>query len=399
MIYFFLVVHGVWVLGHVYVARRLIPLVSRRWLRRMSYALLAFLCFTGLTVFQVDKLSPSSFVHSYRLFAWAYTGAFSTVLALMLVRELVLLLDSWRIRRAQKATAQKIAPNTAVHEAPDAPSAERRSFLLKASGGALVGTSVVLGGVGFAAARRVPKVFNVEVKIPGLPEAFDGYHIVQLSDIHVGHSIDKDFILPIVEQVTSLAPDLVALTGDLVDGSVDLLRADVSPLAYLRAKDGVFGVTGNHEYYSGVETWCAHFRELGITMLNNQHVAIERGGKRLILAGVTDHREGKRHAGHLSDPAGAIQGAPEHDVRILLAHQPKSAFEASKHGYALQLSGHTHGGQFFPWNLVVKLIEPLNPGLGELNGMPVYVNRGTCYWGPPLRTVPAEITSLKLRRA
>ncbi len=385
MIYFFLVVHGIWVLGHVYVARRLVSLVNRRWLRGLLYALFVFLCLSGLTIFQLDKAEPTNVLQSYRLFAWAYAGTFSTVLALMLVRELLLLVASLRARSAKKAGNET--------------SSERREFLVKASGGAVAGAGVLLGYTSFAAARRVPEVFEVEVKIPGLPEAFDGYHIVQLSDIHVGHSIDKDFILPIVEQVTSLAPDMVVLTGDLVDGSVDKLRDDVSPLAYLRARDGVYGVTGNHEYYSGVDTWCAHFREIGISMLINEHVSIERGGKRLVLAGITDHREGKRYPGHTPDPAGALKGAPEHDVRILLAHQPKSAFEASKHGYALQLSGHTHGGQFFPWNYAVKLIEPLGVGLGEINGMQVYVNRGTCYWGPPLRTVPAEITSLKLRRA
>lgn len=383
MIYFFLVIHGIWILGHVYVGRRLIPLVARRWLRGMLYALLTVMCSLGLGIYQTQHLDPTSLVLNYRMLAWTYAGTFSALFAMMLVRDLGFLLAKG-IRRARGL---------------EPASEERRNFLLKASGGAIVGASAVLAGVGLSRARRVPAVFEVEVKIPGLPDAFDGYHIVQLTDIHVGHTIDKDFILPIVEQVTTLAPDLVALTGDLVDGSVDMLRADVSPLAYLRAKDGVLAVTGNHEYYSGVDAWAAHLAELGITTLNNQHIAVTRGGKRLIVAGVTDYREGKRFPGHTSDPEGALNGAPAHDVRILLAHQPKSAFEASKHGYALQLSGHTHGGQFFPWSLVVKLIEPLAPGLGKINGMWVYVSRGTCYWGPPLRTVPAEITSIRLRRA
>jgi predicted MPP superfamily phosphohydrolase len=257
----------------------------------------------------------------------------------------------------------------------------------------------MFSGFGIRGARRLPEVMEVEVPIQGLPKELDGYHIVQLSDVHVGETIDKDFILPIVEAVTSLKPDLLALTGDLVDGSVDKLRADVSPLAYLWARDGVYAVTGNHEYYSGAEEWCAHFRELGISMLNNQHVVVERNGKKLVIAGVTDAREGKHTPGHASDPGKALAGAPEHDAKILLAHQPKSAYEAAKHGYQLQLSGHTHGGQFFPWNLFVGLVHPVARGLGQVDGMWVYVNRGTCYWGPPIRVVPPEITSLKLRSA
>jgi predicted MPP superfamily phosphohydrolase len=279
-------------------------------------------------------------------------------------------------------------------------STERRRFLLTATGTAAVGVTSAVTAWGAREARKLPEVVDVEVPIEGLPRELDGYHIVQLSDMHVGETIDQTFILPIVEAVTSLAPDLIALTGDLVDGSVDKLRADISPLGYLRARDGILCVTGNHEYYSGVEAWVQRFRELGLTVLLNQNVLIKRGNAKLLVAGVTDRSEGKKVLGHASNPRLALQDAPEHDVRILLAHQPKSAHEASPHGYALQLSGHTHGGQFFPWNLAVGLVQPLGQGLGKIDGMWVYVNRGTCYWGPPNRAgVPAEITSLRLRRA
>jgi len=383
----FLVANGIWILGHLYVAFRLVSPISRRWLRIALGLLFALLCVMGSCVFFADRLLPN-LTAAYRWLAWTYIGSFSTLFALILARDALLGLR-WAVRRLGR-------PEGALQLA----SSERRRFLLTASGGAAVGTTAVLGIVGLKGARRMPEVVEVEVPIKGLPEAFDGYHIVQLSDVHVGETIDKDFILPIVERVTSLSPDLVVLTGDLVDGSVDALRDDVSPLAYLRAPDGVFCVTGNHEYYSGVETWCAHFRELGMTVLNNQHQVIERRGKRLLLAGVTDRHEGHKWPGHASDPKAALAGAPAHDARILLAHQPKSAFEASALGYDLQLSGHTHGGQFFPWNLFVGLVQPVVKGLAQVNGMWVYVNRGTCYWGPPLRSfVPPEITSLKLKRA
>jgi predicted MPP superfamily phosphohydrolase len=272
--------------------------------------------------------------------------------------------------------------------------------LLRATGNAAVGVTTAITAWGARTARQLPELVEVEVPIADLPREFDGYHIVQLSDVHVGETIDKDFLLPIIEMVTSASPDLIALTGDLVDGSVEKLRADVSPLAYLRAPDGVFCVTGNHEYYSGADAWCERFRELGLTVLLNEHVAIERGDKRLLLAGVTDLREGKNIAGHTSDPAAALKGAPRHDTRILLAHQPRSIAVAKTLGYHLQLSGHTHGGQFFPWNLFVGLVQPLSQGLAKFDQTWLYVNRGTCYWGPPNRAgVRAEITSLKLRRA
>lgn len=385
MLKFIVIANSIWILGHVYVASRLVGPISRRWLRITLYLLFALLCTLGAGIFLADRLIPALTL-AYRWLAWTYIGSFSTLFALVLARDLMLEITRLVARVRKLDNSQP-------------PSLERRRFLLNASSGAAVGTTAALGIVGLRGARRVPEVVEVEVPIKGLPEAFDGYHIVQLSDVHVGQTIDKDFILPIVEAATSLAPDLVVLTGDLVDGSVDELRDDFSPLAYLRARDGVFCVTGNHEYYSGVEAWCAHFRELGMSVLNNQHSIIERDGKRLLLAGVTDQREGHKHPGHASDPKAALAGAPTHDARILLAHQPRSAFEASQHGYALQLSGHTHGGQFFPWNLFVGLVQPVTKGLAQINGMWVYVNRGTCYWGPPLRNfVPPEITSLRLKR-
>jgi predicted MPP superfamily phosphohydrolase len=392
MLGFFVVVNVLWVALHVYLVRRLLrPLnVASRARRRLLHALFVPPALLAPLVFLVDRWLSPSFALAYRWLAWSYIGAFSTLFALLLTRDLSLLgLRALDLLRARSGRPPLL---------PASP--ERRDFLLNASSGVLVSATAALSAYGLREARKTPEVVRVEVPIRGLPRELDGYHIVQLSDMHVGETIDKDFILPIIEAVTSLAPDLIALTGDLVDGSVDQLRADVSPLAYLRAPDGVLCVTGNHEYYSGAEAWCAAFRTLGMTVLNNEHVLVQRAGARLLIAGVTDLREGHRLPGHGSDPVRALAGAPAHDVRLLLAHQPRSALEAHKHGFALQLSGHTHGGQFFPWNLVVGLVQPVAKGLAKIGEMWVYVNRGTCYWGPPLRSfVPAEITSLKLRRA
>ncbi|MDB4990883.1 MAG: hypothetical protein JWN04_6061 [Myxococcaceae bacterium] len=390
MLAFFLVAYGLWIALHVYVSVRLFqPLEVGRGARVSLYLLAAALAASSPFALFADELR-APYDQAFRWPAWIYIGGFSTLFALIALRDVLLLV----LRLFDRARASRGHP-------PFLPSSpERRRFLLKATGGATVGVTTALTTWGVHAARKPPEVVEVEVPIADLPRELDGYHIVQLSDVHVGETIDKDFILPIVETVTSLAPDLIALTGDLVDGSVDKLRADISPLAYLRARDGVLCITGNHEYYSGAIEWCERFRQLGLTVLVNQHVLIKRGKARLLVAGVTDLREGKRVRGHTSDPRAALANAPAHDLSILLAHQPKSAFEAAKLGYALQLSGHTHGGQFFPWNLLVGLVQPLSRGLGKIDGMWVYVNRGTCYWGPPNRTgVPAEITSLRLRRA
>jgi predicted MPP superfamily phosphohydrolase len=356
----------------------------------LLYILFGVLACTTPAVFFADQLFEAQAALVFRWFAWTYIGGFTTLFALLVVRDLSVLalrgVDRIRVPKGRTALL------------PSSP--ERRRFLLNATGTAAVGVTTAVTAWGGHQARKPPEVVEVEVPIEGLPRELDGYHIVQLSDMHVGETIDQSFILPIVETVTSLAPDLIALTGDLVDGSVTKLRADISPLGYLRARDGILCVTGNHEYYSGAEEWVARFRELGLTVLVNEHVLIKRGQAKLLVAGVTDVREGKKVPGHTSDPKRALAGAPEHDVRILLAHQPKSAHDAAPHGYALQLSGHTHGGQFFPWNLAVGLVQPIGQGLGKIDGMWVYVNRGTCYWGPPNRAgVPAEITSLRLRRA
>lgn len=391
MLIFLSIIFGFWGVLHLYTAVRLVaPLRIGRISRGFLYTLWALVTPLSPGVFFTDHFLSEPYALVYRWLAWTYMGAFSTLFALIVARDGGLVVR-WLVRSIRdKQTGNQ----------PDPKEPERRRFLVNATNGGIVGVTGGLSIYGITRARRVPSVIEVEVPIAGLPKAFEGYHIVQISDVHVGETIDKDFILPIVETITSLKPDLVAVTGDIVDGSVDKLRADVSPLAYLRAKDGVYCVTGNHEYYSNVDEWCLHYEELGMSVLNNRHVIIERGGKKLALAGVTDAREGKNHPGHASDPGKAIAGAPAHDLSILLAHQPKSAFEAAKHGYKLQLSGHTHGGQFFPWNLFIGLVQkPVSRGLGKYEDLWVYVNQGTCYWGPPIRSVPAEITSLRLTRA
>jgi predicted MPP superfamily phosphohydrolase len=252
--------------------------------------------------------------------------------------------------------------------------------------------------VGFVNARRVARVVKVDVPIQGLPRELEGYSIAQISDIHVGPTIKRPYLNAIVNRVNGLKADAIAVTGDLVDGSVRRLALHTEPLARLSAPDGAFFVTGNHEYYSGADEWIAEMRRLGLTVLINEHVVRERGGVGVMIAGVADYTAHHFNPAHRSDPHGAAAAAPEHvQVRILLAHQPRTALTAADAGYDLQLSGHTHGGQFFPWNLFVPLQQPFVAGLAKVRDMWVYTSRGTGYWGPPKRFgAPSEITLVRL---
>ncbi len=272
--------------------------------------------------------------------------------------------------------------------------------------------------LGFLNARRTPAVVRVDVPIAGLPAALHGFTLAQISDVHVGPTIKHAFLQRIVAKVNTLGADVVAITGDLVDGKVAELAGHVAPLAGLQSRHGTFFVTGNHEYYSGAHAWIHELRRLGLTVLMNEHVVLYHSshgksvGMRLdvdaqedsqtmaplVLAGVADYSAHHFDPTHRSDPALAMLGAPATAlVRVLLAHQPRSAAAAAQAGFDLQLSGHTHGGQFWPWNLFVPLQQPFTAGLNRLNALWVYTSRGTGYWGPPKRFgAPSEITALRL---
>ena len=256
---------------------------------------------------------------------------------------------------------------------------------------------------GFWSARRTARVVRVDVPIAGLPKALHGFTVAQISDIHVGPTIKHAYLSRIVARVNALGADMVAITGDLVDGRVAELQQHVQPLASLKSTHGTFFVTGNHEYYSGAHAWIDALRDLGLTVLMNEHVVLNhhKAGHEqalMVVAGVADFGAHHFDKSHQSDPAAAVRGAPMHaSLRMLLAHQPRSAHAASEAGFDLQLSGHTHGGQFWPWNHFVQFQQPFTAGLNKLKDLWVYTNSGTGYWGPPKRFgVPSEITHLRL---
>ena len=279
-----------------------------------------------------------------------------------------------------------------------APALSRRQFLTRVSGGAALAVGSASVGCGIAEARGEHEVVDVEVRLAKLPRALDGFTIVQLSDLHVGLTIDRPFVQRVVDHANRLTPDLIALTGDLIDGKVANLRDDVAPLAQLRAPHGVFAVTGNHEYYSGVDPWIAEITRLGARYLRNERVTISRGDASFELAGVDDY-SAHGWPGHGEDLAAALSGRDPGRALVLLAHQPRQVRNAARHAVDLQLSGHTHGGQIWPWHYIVKLQQGgLLAGRYDYEGTQLYVSRGCGYWGPPVRVLaPLEITRIILR--
>jgi len=272
----------------------------------------------------------------------------------------------------------------------------RRLMLGRAVAGGVTATGTAIGTAGVANVLGGFQLVEVDVELEKLPAAFDGFRIAQMSDIHVGPTIGEDFIRGLVDATNELKPDLIAITGDLVDGQVKFLSRHTAPLGDLSAKHGVYFVTGNHEYYSGADEWIDELARIGVPTLRNRSVRIEKDEVSFLLAGVTDHRAAD--FGDAPDLELALRGRRDEEEVVLLAHQPREVTEAVKHDVGLQLSGHTHGGQFWPWNWVVYLVQPVVKGLARFGRTQIYVNTGTGYWGPPMRVgTQSELTLIRLR--
>ena len=250
-----------------------------------------------------------------------------------------------------------------------------------------------------------PRIVDVPIELARLPRSLDGFTIAQITDVHAGPTVSRTFIAEIVRRVNQLAPDLIAITGDLVDGPLARFGSTVEPLAELRSPHGTYFVTGNHEYYAGVDPWLTHLRGLGLRVLRNQRVSITRDPRgadndnSFDLAGIDDHGARRWGGDHGPDLPRALSGRDPDRAVVLLAHQPRQVRVAAQHAVDLQLSGHTHGGQIWPWHAAVLMQQRgLLAGRYRFGDTQLYVSRGTGYWGPAVRlNAPAEISRIVLR--
>ncbi len=266
----------------------------------------------------------------------------------------------------------------------------------------VLAVAVVLLVWGYVEAMRVPRVKAVDVAVAGLAPGLDGTRIAVITDTHYGPIARARWSTRVVERVNEVGADIVCHVGDIADGAVPIREAQARPLASVRATSARVYVTGNHEYFSEAQDWLDYMEGIGWTALHNRHIVVERGGDRLVVAGVDDATAaGSGVPGHGADLAAALAGADPALPVLLLAHQPKQVAHAARAGVALQISGHTHGGQIWPFHLLVRLDQPVVAGLSRHGDRTaLYTSRGTGFWGPPFRIfAPSEITLLTLLRS
>lgn len=332
--------------------------------------------FFGVRLFRSQQNLPSFM----RFIAWiSYTtlGLFSFIIVLFILIDIIFYI-------------KKIVTKNEVDF-------RKRKFLI--SGAFLF--AAFSSGRAFYNAVTLPKVKKVLISLQDLAKELENLKIVQITDLHIGVTIGKEFVEGIVAKINEVNADIVAITGDVADGFVHQINDMLMPLSQLKSKYGIYYVTGNHEYYWRAHEWTQFMKRLGIIVLENEHKIIQVSGHKIAIAGVTDYTAGNYDTNKISNPKQAILNCEE-DValKILLAHQPRSAFIAEQAGYHLQLSGHTHGGQFWPWTWIVPLVQPFVAGLTQYKNMWLYVSRGTGYWGPPARLgAESEITFIVLNKS
>lgn len=273
----------------------------------------------------------------------------------------------------------------------------RREFFTQTFRLSLAGLSASMGLLGLVQVVRGPKIKSVSISHEQLPLALKNVRIVHFSDLHVGMTIQKGYVEGVVEKINALDPDLIFFTGDLADGNIADLNEHLWPLSKLKSKYGVYSVTGNHEYYWGALDQIEKCRSFGFVPLINENKMIDIDGQKLMIAGVTDPVAQQMMPEHAPNLAKSIQSDESADFKILLAHRPDTILEAEPLGFHLQFSGHTHAGQFFPFNLLLPIAHQYYHGLNQHGRAKVYVNAGTGYWGPPNRFgISSEITHITL---
>ncbi len=313
-------------------------------------------------------------------------GFMGLIAVLLLILDLVNLLTNLKNKFLKK--------NVTSHSAQDHSKLSRRNFLKNNFTVATVVGGGAITGLGFANSFD-PKIVPVSIPLKANHQELKGLKIVQLSDIHIGPTLKSEFAKMLVEKVNGLNPDLIVITGDMIDGRVNVIGEDLLPFKDFKSKLGTYFVTGNHEYYWNSKEWCEYAQTLGMKVLSNENAPLSYNNNTFYIAGVTDISSRKYDQKNACDPVKAMVNIPSESFKVLLSHQPKTCFETAKLKYDVQLSGHTHGGQGFPWNFIVYLVQPYIKGLHKVEDMHLYVSSGTGFWGPPNRfMVNSEITEI-----
>ncbi|MEO3786014.1 metallophosphoesterase [Actinocorallia sp. B10E7] len=392
---------------HWYVWRRVVrdTTVSGSVARRVGRVVMAGLPLLTVATFVGENAGvPFGLVQVIAWPGYLWLAVFLYLLLALAAGELVRPLLRGKYGKLEKEVPRRVrvpelvtVPETDVPEPPvedpgpvTAEDPSRRLFVSRVVAG--TAAAVALGTVGYGTygTLRGPKVKRLTVPLAKLPRGAHGFRIAVVSDVHLGPILGRDFAQRVVDTVNATQPDLIAVVGDLVDGNVDDLEPAVAPLAGLRARHGAFFVTGNHEYISGAEQWVEHVQELGLRLLANERVEVQG----FDLAGVNDLHADE---GEGPDFARALGDRDRTRAAVLLAHQPAAVHEAVRHGVDLQLSGHTHGGQLWPFNFVAGLANPTLAGLERHEDTQLYVTRGAGAWGPPVRVgAPSDITVIEL---
>lgn len=367
------------------IIRGICPLACPPWLRWVlalailmaAEKILILRYFVGRTTAQLD-LPP------FVIFGTGFAQGFVVLAALLFLARDIVLLCRWLWCKSRSSTHSTRA--------------QRAILPLWLRPLPLLLVTLLCTGWSVWQAAKVPEVRSLSLQVPNLPPALKGLRIVQLSDLHIGPGFDRDWLMQVVARSNALKPDLVVITGDIVDGTVNHLRPSVAPLQDLRARYGVFLVAGNHEYYSGLAPWMKEFSTLGIQVLNNEHRVIDLHGTPLVVAGITDP-VAAAHDSPTPNPAAALQNRPAGAFTLMLSHQPRTALDSAKAGAHLQLSGHTHGGLLLPLQPLVALFnQGFVAGVYRAEAMQLYVHSGSALWaGFPVRLgVPSEITEIIL---
>ncbi len=381
MIGFFTVFTSLMCALHIYIWRRLVrdTRLSES-LRRWATAFVIGLGVTLPTAMFASRQLPNHQGFWPAVIGYTWLGVMFYVVVFLLA------FDAVRLVLFLRAKVQR-TPDTVADPS-------RREFLARAGAITTLASSGVIGAYGVYSGLGDIETPEIQVRLPRLPPALEGFRIAQLTDVHIGDLLGQRFLRGVVEQTNRQRPDLIAITGDLVDGSVAELGGAVAELAKLKARHGVYFVTGNHEYYSGAESWIGFLRSLGIRVLSNERLSIGDGVASFDLIGVPDH-----HARPVRpDMHAAARGRDAERELVVLAHQPVQVHDAVAIGAGLQISGHTHGGQMFPFGALTALVQPHLAGLEHAGGhTQIYTSRGTGFWGPPMRVLaPAEISTLVL---